>query len=50
MFAVETKIFYSNRNIKELFEKVNKASKELANVTNWCVKNKISINRSDVNS
>ena len=41
MFAVETKIFYSNRNIKGLFEKVNK---ELANVTNWCVTNKLSIN------
>ena len=47
MFAVETNIFYSNRNIKELFEKVNK---ELANVTNWCVTNKLSINTSKINS
>ena len=47
IFAVETNIFYSNRNIKELFEKVNK---ELANVTNWCVTNKLSINASKINS
>ena len=33
MFAVETKIFYANSNINELFEKVNT---ELANVTNLC--------------
>ena len=46
MFAVETKIFYSNRNIKGLFEKVNK---ELANVTNWCVTNKLSINANKAN-
>ena len=38
MFAVQTNIFYSNHNIKELFEKVNK---ELASVTHWCVTNKL---------
>ena len=38
-------IFHSNRNIKELFEKVNK---EIANVTNWCIMNKLSINRSKI--
>ena len=47
MFAVETNIFYSNRNINELFEKVNK---EQANVTNWCVTNKLSNNASKINS
>ena len=47
MFAVETNIFYSNRNINELFEKVNK---EQANVTNWCVTNKLSTNASKINS
>ena len=41
MFAVETNSFYSNSNIEELFEKVNK---ELAIVTNWCVTNKLSTN------
>ena len=40
MFAVETNILYPNSIIKELFEKVNK---ELANVTNWCITNKLSI-------
>ena len=43
MFAVETNIFSSNRNIKEFLEKVNK---ELANVTDWCVTNILSINTS----
>ena len=38
MFAVETNSFYSNSIIEELFEKVNK---ELSNVTNWCVTNKL---------
>ena len=38
---VETNTFYSNSNIKELFEKVNK---ELANVTKWCVTNKQTVN------
>ena len=47
MFAVETKIFYSNSNIQELFQKVNK---ELANVTNWRVTKKLSINTSKLNS
>ena len=47
MFAVEINIFYSNRNVKELFKKVNK---ELANVTNWYVLNKLSINTSKINS
>ena len=47
MFAVETNIFYPNSIIKELFENVNK---ELANVTNWCVTNKLSINTSKINS
>ena len=47
MFAVETNIFYPNSIIKELFENVNKA---LANVTNWCVTNKLSINVSKISS
>ena len=47
MFAVDTYIFYLNSNINELFENVNK---ELANVTNWCVSNKLSINTSKINS
>ena len=47
MFAVETNIFYPNSIIKELFENVNK---ELANVTNWCVTNKLSINTSKISS
>ena len=47
MFAVDTNIFYSNSNIKELFENVNK---ELANVTDWCVAKKQSINTSKINS
>ena len=47
MFAVETNVFYLNRNITELFEKVNK---ELTNVTNRCVMNKLSINTSRINS
>ena len=47
MFAVETNIFYSNLNVKELFEKVNK---ELASVTNGCVTSKLSINTSKINS
>ena len=47
MFAVETNIFYPNSFIKELFENVNK---ELANVTNWCVTNKLSINTSKISS
>ena len=47
LFAVETNIFYSNLNVKELFEKVNK---DLANVTNRCVTNKLSINTSKINS
>ena len=45
MFTVETNIFFSNSNIKELFENVNK---ELANVSNWCVTNKLSINKSKI--
>ena len=47
MFAVETNIFYPNSIIKELFENVNK---ELANVTNWCVTNKLSIDTSKISS
>ena len=47
MFSVETNIFYSNRNTKELFVKVNK---ELENVTNWCVTNTLLINTSKINS
>ena len=47
MFAAETNIFYPNSIIKELFENVNK---ELANVTNWCVTNKLSINASKISS
>ena len=45
MFAVEVNIFYSN--VKKLFKKVNK---ELANVTNWCVTNKLSIGTSKISS
>ena len=47
LFAVDTNIFYSNSNIKELFENVNK---EVADVTNWCVTNKLSNNTSKINS
>ena len=47
MFAVDTNIFYLNSNINDLFENVNK---EPANVTNWCVANKLSINTSKINS
>ena len=45
MFAENTNILYSNKNIKEMFENVNK---ELANVTNCCVANKLSINTSKI--
>ena len=41
MFADDTNLFYSNSNINELFENVNK---ELANATDWCFANKLSIN------
>ena len=47
MFAAETNIVYSNVNIKELFENINK---ELANVPDWYVTNKLSINTSKINS
>ena len=47
MFAVDANIFYLNSNINELFENV---IKELANVSNWCVTNKLSINTSKINS
>ena len=47
MLTVETNIFYPNSIIKELFENVNK---ELANVTNWCVTNKLSINKNKISS
>ena len=47
IFAVETNIFYPNRIIKGLFENVNK---ELANVTDWCVTNKVSIDTSKISS
>ena len=40
MFADDTNLFYSNNSISELFENVNK---ELANVTDWCFANKLSI-------
>ena len=40
MLTVETNIFHPNSIITELFENVNK---ELANVTTWCVTNKLSI-------
>ena len=46
MFTDDTNIFYLNSDIK-LFENVNK---ELANVTNQCVANKLSINTSKINS
>ena len=41
MLGDDTDLFYSNSNINELFENVNK---ELANVTGWCLANKESIN------
>ena len=47
MFAVDANIFYLNSNINELFENV---IKELANVSNWCVTNKLSINTTKINS
>ena len=47
MFAVATNIFYPNSIIKELFENVNK---ELANVTSWCVTNKLSVDASKISS
>ena len=47
IFTVETNIFSPNSVIKELFENVKK---ELANVTNWCVTNKLSINTSKTSS
>ena len=47
MVAVETNILCPNSIIKELFEDV---SKELANVTNWCVTNKLSIKTRKINS
>ena len=47
MFADETKIFCPNSIIKELFENVNK---DLANVTNWRVTNKLSIKTRKINS
>ena len=47
MFADETKIFCPNSIIKQLFENVNK---DLANVTNWRVTNKLSIKTRKINS
>ena len=47
MLAVETNIFYPNSIITKLYENVNK---ELANVTNWCVTNKLSIDTSKISS
>ena len=41
MFPEDTNIFYSNSNINELFDNVNK---ELANNTDWCFANKLSVN------
>ena len=41
MFADDTNLFYSNSNINELFENVNK---ELPNVTGWCFADKLSMN------
>ena len=43
MLGDDTNLFYSNSNINELFENVNK---ELANVNGWCLANKESINTS----
>ena len=41
MFADNTNLFYSHKNIKSLFETVNK---ELANISTWFQANKLSLN------
>ena len=41
MFADDTNLFYSHKNIKSLFETVNK---ELANISTWFQANKLSLN------
>ena len=41
MFADDTNLFYSNKNIASLFEIVNK---ELANINMWFQANKLSLN------
>ena len=43
MFADDTNLFYSNKNIDILFEIVNK---ELVNINNWFIANKLSLNAS----
>ena len=40
MYADDTNLFYSNWNIKKLFETANS---ELWNVNNWCFPNKLSL-------
>ena len=41
MFADDTNLFYSNKNINSLFEVVNK---ELVNINSWFHVNKLSLN------
>ena len=41
MFADDTNLFFSHKNIKILFETVNK---ELQKVNDWCISNKLSLN------
>ena len=41
MFADDTNLFYSNKNIKILFKEMNK---ELENISEWLRANKLSIN------
>ena len=41
MYAIDTSLFYSHRNIKELFQTANS---ELRNVNDWCFANKLFLN------
>ena len=43
IFAEDTNVFYSNSHINDLFEN---AKKELANFTDWCFANKLSVDTS----
>ena len=47
IFAEDASIFSSNSNTNKLFENLNK---ELGNITNWCIANKLSLNTSKTNS
>ena len=43
VFADDSNLFYSNRNINEIFEIVNK---ELVKAIDWCFANKLSVTKS----